>query len=145
MAFRASIKIRFGDEDHAGIVYYPRYFDFFHQAFEDLFESQGVPYRVCLDEDRIGWPAVHAEADFERPLRFGDVLDVDVSVERFGRSSVSFRYEGRRRADGERVVVGRTIVACVDLRTFRPMSVPTRYRDLFVAACGPAAVASDSS
>ena len=57
MTFRTSIKVRFSDEDHARIVYYPRFFHFFHVAFEDFFESEGVPYRACLDEG-VGWPAV---------------------------------------------------------------------------------------
>ena len=52
MAFKTSLRVRFGDEDHAQIVYYPRFFHFFHCAFEDFFDHQGHPYRACLDEDR---------------------------------------------------------------------------------------------
>src|SRR5690606_1601196 len=75
MAFTTRARVRFGDEDHAQIVYYPRFFHFFHCAFEDFFDQQGFPYRACLAVDRVGWPAVHAEADFERPVRFGDELE----------------------------------------------------------------------
>ena len=81
MTFRTILRIRFADEDHARIVYYPRFFHFFHTAFEDFFESEGVPYRVCLDEG-VGWPAVHAEADYASPVRFGDDLEISVDVER---------------------------------------------------------------
>ena len=31
MSFRTSIKVRFGDVDHAGIVYYPRFYIYFHE------------------------------------------------------------------------------------------------------------------
>ena len=133
MAYRAAIKIRFGDEDHAGIVYFPRFFDFFHQAFEDMFEAHGVPYRTCLDVDRVGWPAVHAQADFTSPLRFGDVLLIDVSVEKVGTSSATFQYVGTREADGAKIVQGRTVVACIDLRTFRSQPIPEKYRAMFRA------------
>ncbi len=47
MAFHTRIKVRFGDEDHAGIVYFPRFLHFFHCAFEDFFDEQGHPYRRC--------------------------------------------------------------------------------------------------
>ena len=45
---------------------------------------QGVPYRESLEADATGWPAVHVEVDFQSPLRFGDVFDVDVWVEKLG-------------------------------------------------------------
>jgi 4-hydroxybenzoyl-CoA thioesterase len=38
MAFRSQLKIRFGDIDHAGIVYYPRFLHYFHVALEDTWK-----------------------------------------------------------------------------------------------------------
>src|SRR6185295_16062094 len=84
VSFRARIKVRFDDEDHARIVYFPRYFHFFHVTFEDFFTQNGYPYRDVLDVDRVGWPAVKAEAEFDRTLRFGDLLDMDLWIERLG-------------------------------------------------------------
>ena len=131
VAFRAHIRVRFGDEDHAQIVYYPRFFDFFHQAFEDFFTDQGHPYREVLDVDRAGWPAVHAEADHKHPLRFGDVLELDLWLERIGTSAATFSYRGRRQADNVDIVTGRVTVACVHLDTFKSQPIPDKYRALF--------------
>lgn len=133
MPYRSQIRVRFGDEDHAGIVYFPRFFDFFHQVFEDFFNDHGTSYRDVLDVDRVGWPAVHAEADFRSPLRFGDELLVDVSVTRMSERSASFLYRGFVEAqDGPReIVVGRTTVACIDMDAFRAMPIPPKYRELF--------------
>ena len=133
VAFRSQIKIRFGDEDHAGIVYYPRFFDWFHQVFEDFFEEAGRSYREVLDVDGVGWPSVHAEADFESPVRFGDVLDVTLTVEKIGGSSATFAYRGRRVADGADIVRGRVTVVCIDMKTFRSKPIPDFYRSLFEA------------
>ena len=36
MAFRSKLKIRFGDIDRAGIVYYPRFMQYFHVAMEEF-------------------------------------------------------------------------------------------------------------
>lgn len=130
MAFTTTMRIRFGDEDHARIVYYPRFFHFFHVAFEDFFDQQGLPYRACLDEG-VGWPAVHAEADYQRPLRFGDDLAIEVSVEKLGRTSATFRYVGTKVGDDGSAVTGRIVVACLDMSTFRAREIPAKYRDLF--------------
>jgi len=128
MTFRTSIKVRFADEDHARIVYYPRFFHFFHVAFEDFFESEGVPYRTCLDEG-VGWPAVHAESDFESPVRFGDVLEVAMDVERLGRTSVTCVYRGS--VEGRPAVRGKIVVACIDMVTMKAQPVPPKYRAMF--------------
>ena len=130
MTFRTTLRIRFADEDHARIVYYPRFFHFFHTAFEDFFESEGVPYRVCLDEG-VGWPAVHAEADYASPVRFGDDLEISVDVERVGKSSATFLYEGKVVGQGDVAVRGKIIVACLEMHAHRSMEIPPRYRTMF--------------
>jgi 4-hydroxybenzoyl-CoA thioesterase len=131
MTFVSRIRVRFGDEDHAQIVYYPRFFHFFHCAFEDFFNEQGYPYRACLDVDRVGWPAVHAEADFEKPVRFGEEIDVSVEVARIGEKSATFEYTGRRSGGGERVCKGRIVVACISMDDYAARSIPDKYRALF--------------
>jgi 4-hydroxybenzoyl-CoA thioesterase len=137
MAFRTRIPIRFGDEDHAGIVYYPRFFEFFHCAFEDFFNASGHPYRQVLDETHTGWPTVHLESDFMKPLRFGDTLVVDVWVERLGTRSAVFAYHGRREGSDELAVSCRVTVACIDMKTFRAKPIPDVYRALFEGNTDP--------
>src|SRR5690606_22594671 len=125
------IRVRFGDEDHAQIVYYPRFFHYFHCAFEDFFDEQGFPYRACLDADRVGWPAVHAEADFEKPARFGETLIVRVAITRLTEKSARFSVHARREDCGAAVCRGEITVACVDMETFRGQPIPPKYRELF--------------
>lgn len=130
MAFETSYRVRFGDEDHARIVYYPRFFHIFHVAFEDFFDRQGLPYRACLEEG-VGWPAVHAEADYQRPVRFGDDLVIRVSIEKIGRSSAAFVYEGTKAGDDGAAVRGKVVVACIDMASMRSQEIPAKYRALF--------------
>lgn len=130
-AFTTRIAIRFSDEDHARIVYYPRYFHFFHMAFEDFFAANGRAYRDVLDVDGYGWPAVHSEADFLGPLRMGDVLELSMHVEKIGSTSVAFRYQGREATSGRDVVRGATTVVCVKLETMEKIEIPAQFRDIF--------------
>ncbi len=130
MAFESRIKVRFGDEDHAQIVYYPRFFHFFHCAFEDFFDEQGFRYRDCLDVDRVGWPAVHAEADFERPVRFGEVITVSLVISALGTKSVTFDYVVTNE-EGRRACTGRVVVACISMDTFEGRPILDKHRALF--------------
>jgi 4-hydroxybenzoyl-CoA thioesterase len=127
--FRHLQAVRFGDVDHAGIVYYPRFFHYVHVAFEELFGT--ASYRRLLDERRVGFPAVHVEFDFVRPLRYGDSLEVTITNEKVGRSSVTLRYDVVRTADGAACATAQVTVVAIDMETFRPTPVPDDLRSLF--------------
>lgn len=91
--FHLHHRIRFDDVDGAGLVYYPRFFHFCHTALEDLFNLHGpVSYATFIGQRRRGFPTVHAQADFIRPARYGQVLDVAMAVEKMGRSSLTLGY-----------------------------------------------------
>jgi acyl-CoA thioesterase FadM len=91
----------------------------------------GVPYATILDERKVGFPTVRAEADFARGLAYGDVVNVSVDVLRVGRSSVTMRYRLRRNGENEVAMEARITTACVDLSTFAPMPIPDDLRRLF--------------
>ncbi len=133
MTFRTRMPVRFGDEDHVGIVYYPRIFHFLHVAFEDFFNEQGIAFRELFEVDRLGFPMAHVDADFKSPLRLGDVLEVDVWIEKVGDASVTFQYRGRRSGEDALAVTACMTVVCIDLTTFRSRPIPPRYRKLFEA------------
>jgi len=128
--------VRFADVDHAGIVYYPRFFHYFHLAFEELFRARMGPraYVELLDRDRVGFPAVRAEADYVAPLAFGDSAEIELTVERLGRSSITFRYQVWRGEEEARPRIlcanGKVVCAVVDLSVFKSVPVPERVAAL---------------
>jgi len=157
--FRHLMPVRFADVDHAGIVYYPRFFHYFHTAFEEFFRERlgSRSYVALLDEERIGFPAVSAHCDYKAPLRFGDTMAIDMSLERMGERSITFRYRvyryperepGRAPGPGSAATdapaeagtaaevlaaEGTTTCAVVDLEVFRPTPIPAHLRQLFTA------------
>ncbi len=141
MVYRANIKVRFGDIDHAGILYYPRFFHYFHIAFEEFFEHQvGVSYDRILDQDRIGFPTVKLETEFQKPLSYGDVLEVAMEVRHLGNTSVTFGFTVYRAGTAEVCARSRQTVVCVDMDTFRPTPIPVRCRDAFETIAAPETV-----
>ena len=132
MSFTFTTPVRFADVDHAGIVYYPRFFHLFHLAFEELWRARIGPraYSELIDRDRIGFPAVRAECEFKSPLRFGDSAEIDVTVKKLGEKSITFRYRVSRapEAGRERTLCAEGLVVCavVDLAKFVAIPVPER-------------------
>ena len=132
MAFTTSILVRFGDLDAAGIAYYPNLVNFLHEAFEDFFAGHvGRPYPEVYREG-VGFPTVKVEMEFLSPVRYGDRVQVGLTVERVGNSSVQIRYAGS--VDGRAVFKARNVAVVVDMKTFRPTPLPAWLRERFEAA-----------
>lgn len=129
-AFETMLQVRFGHVDPAGIVYFPRIFDYVHDVFEELFEEHvGARYYHLLLERRFGMPLVHSDVDFKRPLHFGDRPLVRVTCFHLGRSSVGLRY--RFFVDLELRVEARMTVVATDLERMAPIPVPPEFREAF--------------
>jgi 4-hydroxybenzoyl-CoA thioesterase len=134
-AFAFVTPVRFSDIDHAHIVYYPRFFHFFHLAFEELWRERlgSRAYAQLLDRDRLGFPVVRAECDFVAPLAFGDTARIELSVARLGGKSIHFRYRVHRAADDRPQLLcaeGKVVCAMVDLAKFVAVEVPERIAAL---------------
>ena len=70
-----SVKVRWSEADPAGIVFYPRFFEWFDLATEALFESVGLPWPELFPKFGIvGVPIVESGARFQSPVRYGDVV-----------------------------------------------------------------------
>ena len=111
--------VGFGHCDPAGIVYFPRFFDVFHQAMESWFGSLGFPYAELITGRKIGFPAVHSEADFRAPCAFGERLTVRMSVAKLGRSSLHLSYEIWADEEAAPRLRGTTICVVMDLDPLR--------------------------
>ena len=123
--FSTPYTVRFADVDNAGIFYYPRFFHMFHVSFEVWWErGVGRPYHLIIGEDKVGFPAVHIESDFRKPVTFGDPMDVRLGVTRIGNRSVDFLYQVLNRESGDVHAEARITKAVVDMETFTPMRPP---------------------
>ena len=130
--FDTTFQVRFGHVDPAGIVYFPRIFDYLHDVFEEVWEDHvGQRYYHLLLERKIGFPLVNSQVDFEKPLHFGDRPQVGVTCFHLGRSSLGLRY--RIRLADEECVHARLTTACVELEGMRPIPIPPEFRSRFEA------------
>ena len=121
--------VRFADVDNAGIFYYPRFFHAFHVAFEEWWErGVGRAYHLITGTDKIGFPAVHIECDFRKPVTFGDPMEIRVGVKRIGKTSVVFRYEIAHRDTGAVHCHADITKAVVDMSTWKPVVPPPAIR-----------------
>ena len=92
---RKEIQIEWGDCDPFGIVFFPRYFEYFDACTNALFSrALGLRKAEMLRYYKIaGIPLVQASCNFFVPSSFGDVVQVDSCVTRWGKSSFTVQHK----------------------------------------------------
>lgn len=90
---RRQIEIEWGHCDPAGIVFNPRFFEWFDASTARLFAEVGLPkHEMVARYGIVGIPLVETKARFLRPSKFGDVVLLESSVLAFRRSSFDVRH-----------------------------------------------------
>ena len=104
--YRRQLTIEWGQCDPAGIVFNSRFFEMFDASTWQLFDAAlGVkPHELSDVFGIMGIPLVDARANFLRPIKFGDVVDMTSRISEFRRSS--FDVEHQLSVAGEIAVEG---------------------------------------
>ncbi len=132
--FTHHVTVRLRETDAAGVVFFARYFDLLHTAFEAMLEARGLGVGAIIAEGDYALPIVHAECDYGRPLRAGDAVAIHIAAERVGKTSFTLRYTVER--GGAAVSRAKTVHVCVDLATGRKRALP---EPVTAALAGPPA------
>ena len=92
---RREIQIEWGDCDPFGIVFFPRYFEYFDACTNALFHrALGIKKAEMLQRYEIaGIPLVQASCNFLMPSSYGDVVHVDSTVAEWGTSSFTVQHK----------------------------------------------------
>lgn len=119
-------KVRMHDTDMAGILYFANQFRFAHDALEDMFEAEGYSILEFVDSHNFVMAIVHAEADYMAPLKVGDKLQVHLTIENFGTTSVTFFYSIFR--VNELIGTAKTVHVALDTKTRKKIHLPDLVR-----------------
>jgi 4-hydroxybenzoyl-CoA thioesterase len=100
------LTIEWGHCDPAGIVFNPRFFEFFDASSWLLFEAAlGVKAQeLATTFDIVGIALVDARANFLKPVKFGDAVEIVSRVSEFRRTS--FEVEHRLSVNSALAVEG---------------------------------------
>lgn len=113
-------RVEFADTDAAGLMHFSNFFRFMEATEHAFHRSLGLSFhdfRPGTDAAPIGWPRVHAAADYKLPLHFGDDVEVELLIEKIGATTIHYRFCFWKSPDdgGDRTLAatGRCVAACV--------------------------------
>jgi 4-hydroxybenzoyl-CoA thioesterase/acyl-CoA thioester hydrolase len=136
--FKTQRRVEFRDTDAAGIAHFSVYFTYMEEAEHELLRSIGTSVIFSDAEGQISWPRVSVACEYRGALRFEDVFEIQVVVERIGEKSVSYLFEFVK--DGKEMARGKITAVCCRLEHGRPprsIKIPANIAEklkLFVAA-----------
>jgi YbgC/YbaW family acyl-CoA thioester hydrolase len=123
-------RVEFVDTDTAGIVHFSNYFRWMESAEVDFLHARGLSVRLGWEGQHLGFPRVSASCDYLKPIRFEDVIEIAVTIDRLGAKSITFAFEFTH--NGVPVARGKVTSVCCRLREDRTMEgieIPASLRE----------------
>ena len=114
MPFISSRRVEFCDTDMAGIVHFSAFFRYMEAAEHAWLRALGMSVVHAEEEGHMSWPRVSASCDFRVPVRFEDVLHIEVRIDRLGTKSVTYGFAFAH--DEKTVATGKMTSVCCRVR-----------------------------
>ena len=131
--FTITRRVEFSETDMAGIVHFSNFCRYMEHAEHAFFRSLG---RSIVDRDLgVGWPRVHMNCDFKKPLSFEDEEQIRLLVS--AKTSKSISYQFRFWVAGTEAARGALTVVCVrrnEAGEMKAANIPPEIADLIEVA-----------
>ena len=130
---RTTVRVRFGDTDPYGIVYFVSYFRYCHRAIEEFLRAVGLPPETTFKNVREGFglPIVEAWGRFKRPSRYGDVLRLETRLQEVRPKALVFRFEFYPETGRELLAEGTATLVAIGA-DWRATELPERIKAALV-------------
>jgi len=116
------VRVYYEDTDAGGVVYYANYLRFLERARTEWLRALGFEQDDLRVRLGILFAVRRVSADYLRPARFNDRLEVTVEPARIGPASIEFSQEVRR--GGDTLCTASVRIACLDAAQFEPRPIP---------------------
>lgn len=115
-------KVKWGDTDAAGIVFYPNYYKWMDEATHEMFDQLGHPSHKLFTDEKVGFPILEAHCQFFAPSFFADPITVVSRVVEI--KNKVFKVEHTFLSDGQTRAEGYEIRAWTIIEKEKPKAVP---------------------
>ena len=122
-----AVRVYYEDTDAGGIVYYANYLKYAERARTELLRSHGIENGALLRSDRVAFAVKSCSADYIKPARLDDALDVRTTVTRVAGASLVMHQDICR--DDTTLVAIDVRLACMDIDSGAPVRLPDVVRD----------------
>jgi 1,4-dihydroxy-2-naphthoyl-CoA hydrolase len=125
--FETKTNVKLHDTDAAGVMFFVNYFRVAHTAYEAFLKSIGCGLDYIIRQSDFLILIAHAEADYLRAFQLGDVITIELKVDRIGQSSfdITTIIKDDQGRVGAKV---KTIHVAVSKQTAEKIALPEKVR-----------------
>jgi acyl-CoA thioester hydrolase len=121
--FKTSFRVTWADTDAAQVVHYSNYFKFFERAEEEFYRHLGFSF-TDLHARGLWFPRVEAFCRYKRPARFGDLLEVEISIGELKEKSIRFEFNIFNKEEATLLAAGYIVALAADKQTGKATGIP---------------------
>jgi acyl-CoA thioester hydrolase len=134
--FRFGLRVRYAEVDFQGIVYFAHYATYFDVAIHEFFRSLPYDYTQVRKTTGTDFNIVRSAVEYRRPLRFDEAFEVEVTLGRIGRTSLTFTPAIRAAGEAEPRATGEVVWVHADQATMRAVPLPAELLELLARRSG---------
>jgi acyl-CoA thioester hydrolase len=124
--FSWPVRVYYQDTDAGGVVYHANYVNFMERARTEWLRTFGYSNAAMMKELGVMFVVRSIKLGYLRPAQLDDLLQVTALIKEIGRSQVILTQTVVR--GDELLTEGEVHLVCVDVQTFKPVSVPEILR-----------------
>ena len=122
MKTTTTLRVRYGETDKMGIVYYGNYATYLEQGRTERLRDIGFSYK-WMEDNGIHLPVVELSVKYKAPARYDDVLTVTTTLKKIPTYSIEFTYEIHNQ-EGQLLITGETSLVFVNSITNKLQRAP---------------------
>ncbi len=119
------IRVRYGETDQMGYVYYGNYAEFYEVGRVEMLRSLGMTYRE-MEKDGVMMPVLEMKCKYLKPALYDEEITIKVIMEQMPGVKIHFRYELFNEKQ-ELINIGETLLAFINMNTNRPCLAPAEF------------------
>ena len=121
------IRVRYGETDQMGYVYYGNYAEFYEVARVEMLRKLGLTYK-WMESTGIMMPVLELKCKYIKPAYYDDEITIKVVVKQLPSTRIIFNYE-LYNEQGELINLGETTLVFVNIETKRPTVGPEEFME----------------
>jgi acyl-CoA thioester hydrolase len=120
--YTTKIRVRYGETDQMGFVYYGNYAEFYEVARVEMLRSLGLSYKA-MEEAGVMMPVIELHCKYLKPALYDQEISIKVIIDEMPRARMHFKYELYNET-GELINTGETLLVFVNMKTNRICFIP---------------------
>lgn len=126
-----SLRVRYGETDSMGYVYYGNYATYLEVARVELFRSLGMPYKD-IENHGIWLPVSELSVKYLKPGFYDENLEIHTYIKNLPQAKITFDYMIFN-SSGEKITEARTVLFFLEAKTGKVLRCPKFLLDLLKA------------